>query len=63
MVMVEFVVDFTGAIKNVSVVEGVYPDLNIEAKRVISNMPHWIPGQKDGRNINVAMKMPIQFQL
>ena len=34
-----------------------------EAKRVIRNMPKWVPGEIGGRSIRARCRLPINFQL
>jgi protein TonB len=37
--------------------------LKTEAIRVISSLPNWAPGKKDGKFVNVQYVVPINFQL
>ncbi len=63
-VFVKFVVTKTGAIENVEVARGSeYEAFNTEATRVVSNMPNWTPGTKDGKPVSAEMTLPIQFVL
>ena len=34
-----------------------------EAKRLISEMPDWVPGRNNGKEVKVSMKMPVNFKL
>ena len=43
-----FVVDTDGSISDVKVVKSVDPTLDKEAKRIVQEMPKWIPGKQDG---------------
>lgn len=62
-VNVKFIITKTGEVTKVSVLSGVSPDLDSEAVRVISNMPPWNPGMKDGKPVNVEFDIPVPFQL
>ncbi len=63
-VYVKFVVSKSGAIKDVVIARGSEHDaFNDEAIRVISNMPDWSPGIKDGKAVSSEMTIPILFQL
>ncbi|MCO6501071.1 MAG: TonB family protein [Vicingus serpentipes] len=62
-VLVGFMVDAKGNIKEVKVVESVDELLDKEAVRVVENMPKWKPGEKDGKKVNVEMTLPISFKL
>lgn len=62
-VMLEFVVAHDGNVKSVEVAEGASASLNVEAVRVISEMPKWNPGQLEGHNVNVRLQMPVEFKL
>ncbi|MBI3134122.1 MAG: TonB family protein [Bacteroidetes bacterium] len=62
-VYISFVVESTGKISKCSVKRGVHTDLDNEALRVVSAMPDWIPGEKNGKPVNVEMVLPISFKL
>jgi TonB family protein len=62
-VFVQFVVDTEGKVGQIEVLKGVRDDLDAEAVRVISEMPDWAPGTKDGKNVSVQMVLPIAYQL
>ena len=34
-----------------------------EALRVVSSMPAWTPGKKDGKPVNVKYNIPISFRM
>ena len=52
-----------GSISNIEVVEGIDPDLDREAIRVLGLMPKWIPGENRGENVNVKCLLPIDFTI
>lgn len=62
-VVVHFVVKADGSIAGARVDKPVYPSLDAEAIRVISSMPAWTPGTKDGRPVGVEFSLPVQFKL
>ena len=62
-VFLSFVVEKDGSITNVKVERGISIDLDREAKRVVRNMPKWIPGESAGRAVRARCRLPINFQL
>lgn len=63
MVMVAFVIDKQGKITDVTVKKQVHELLDQEAVRVISGMPDWEPGKKDGKPVSVRFHLPLRFKL
>ncbi|MCQ2337039.1 MAG: energy transducer TonB [Paludibacteraceae bacterium] len=62
-VICQFDVMATGQIENIKVIRSVYKALDDESVRVISKMPHWTPGMKDGKTVNTRITLPIKFKL
>ena len=62
-VICRFIVRSTGEIDDIEVLRSVRIDLDSEAIRVIRNMPKWIPGKQDGKEVDVYYSIPIRFQL
>ncbi len=62
-VPVNFLVTSAGKIKNVNVLKPVNPLLDVEAVRVISSMPDWIPGSQAGKQVAVQMQVSVEFKL
>jgi len=62
-VIVQFVVNIDGTIIGAHVIQGVNPDLDAEAVRVVSKMPQWIPAKIDGEPIKVEYTLPVNFKL
>lgn len=63
-VMVQFVVDYEGNVKDAKVVS--VPKggrLEAEAIRVVNAMPKWKPGKQNGRAVSVYYTLPIWFRL
>ncbi len=67
MVVVQFVVRKDGSITDahniVSDKQTKNAELNMEALRVIRNMPKWTPGEKDGKKVDCEMVLPVKFKL
>ena len=62
-VFVQFVIDKTGKVIDVTVPRGVDKSLDKEAVRVVKSMPNWKPGMKDGVPVKVRYTIPINFKL
>ena len=62
-VIVEFLVKEDGGIADISVKQGINPELDAEAMRVVSIMPQWKPGEQRGKPVSVRYEMPIVFSL
>jgi len=62
-VIVQFIINSQGEVKNVVVVRGVDPVLDDEAVRVVSSSPKWEPGRQRGKPVNVLFTFPISFRL
>ena len=62
-VIVSFLVDKEGLIKDAQIEESVNPELDAEAIRVVSDMPRWTPGKQHGEPVDVKYSIPINFQL
>jgi TonB family protein len=63
-VVVSFVVNADGSIRDISTHNRTLGSgLEEEAIRIVKGMPHWQPGQQNGRPVAVEYNMPIQFVL
>ena len=62
-VILGFVIDSTGVVKNVSVLRSIEPACDKEAIRVVKLLPRWIPGKQDGKKVNVRYTLPVIFKL
>jgi TonB family protein len=60
-VFVQWIVDEKGLVTKVKIVRGVSQELDAEVFRIISSMPGWKPGIKDGRPVKVQYTLPVQF--
>jgi protein TonB len=61
-VFISFTVQADGSIADVQVLKGLGYGTDEEASRVVKNMPAWIPGQQNKRNVAVRYTIPITFQ-
>lgn len=62
-VYVGFVIETDGSITNVEILRSVHPSLDDEAMRVVSQMPPWIPGRQNQRDVRVKFTLPVSFVL
>ena len=62
-VIVLFIVEKNGSIKDTKVVRGIDPSLDNEALRVINAMPKWEPGKHKGETVSVKYTVPVAFKL
>ena len=59
----QFIIGTNGSITNAKVLRSVRPLLDVEALRVIRNMPNWIPGIQRGKRVRVSYTIPVGFRL
>ena len=62
-VLVDFIIDESGAVKDVTVSKGVSEELDAEAVRVVAASPKWKPGRFRGRKVATAMTIAVEFRL
>lgn len=62
-VVVEFVVDAKGKVRDVEIVKGVDEELDAQVVKVISASPKWKPAQIKGREVSVKISLPVEFRL
>lgn len=62
-VICTFYVEKDGSISDISVAKSVHPQLDAEAVRVLSLMPKWIPGKRNGELTKVKYTFPIILRL
>jgi TonB family protein len=62
-VIVRFLIDREGKVREVKVVRSAHELLDREAERIFSTLPQFQPAQKDGKNVAVQFYFPINFQL
>ena len=56
-------VDKNGTISEIKVVKSVDSSLDREAIRIVSRMPNWIPGKREGEPVRVKYTLPVNFRL
>ena len=62
-VIVRFVVNKDGSIDSCSVKRGIGGGCDEEAARVLSAMPPWQPGMRNGQPVRVSFSMPVKFAI
>ena len=62
-VIVQFIVDKTGQVRDAQVVRSVSEELDAEALRVCNLLPDFTPGRQDGKAVSVWFTLPISFKL
>jgi TonB family protein len=62
-VLVDFIIDESGNVRDVRVSRSIHTSLDDEAVRVISASPKWRPGRHRGKKVRVAVTMPVDFRL
>ena len=62
-VILRFVINKNGEVKDITVISGVDPLLDKEAIRVVASMPKWVAGKQNGKTVNVYYNLPVVFRL
>ena len=62
-VLVQYVIDHDGKVKQAKVLRGVSPELDQEALRLTNMIKGWKPGRQNGKPIRRVVTMPIKFSL
>ncbi len=62
-VLVDFVIDERGKVRDVKVIRGVSDALDAEAVRVISASPDWKPARVRGKKVKCEMSLYVDFKL
>jgi TonB family protein len=61
-VYVTFVISHEGKVTGAQVLRGKSELFDKEAIRILKIMPSWIPGSQNGKNVNVAYNLPVNFK-
>jgi len=61
--IVSFVVNEEGMVKDVKVVSGIDPELDMEAIRLVKSMPQWQPAIYKGKPIACMLVIPVDFAI
>ncbi len=62
-VIVQFVVDKDGSVKNPNIIRSVDKELDAEAIRLVKASPKWQPGRKKGEPVATIFTIPVVFRL
>jgi periplasmic protein TonB len=62
-VIVRFCVTSEGSVNRISVLNGVNPELDAEAVRIVGSLPAFKPGKQGGKPVSVWYMVPIDFSL
>jgi len=62
-VLVDFIIDEKGKVRDVRVRKGVDPQLDAEAKKVVEASPDWKPARKQGKKVRCGMSVYVEFRL
>lgn len=62
-VLVTFVINEKGEVKDVKVTRGVHETLDEEAVRVVAASPKWRPGRHRGKKVKTALTVAVEFKL
>lgn len=62
-VVVGFTVEKDGSITNINIKKSVSEWLDKEAKRIVSNMPHWLPAKSGEINVKSEQTVEVLFRL
>jgi protein TonB len=62
-VYVRFIVGRKGKISEIALLRGIGGGCDEEAMRVIREMPDWIPGKQNGKDVPVYFTLPVKFSL
>lgn len=63
VVIVSFIVEKDGKITNITILRNPGGGTADEAQRLVSAMPNWEPGLKNGQPVRVRMQLPVAFRL
>jgi TonB family protein len=61
-VIVSFNVSADGLVENIRIDKGYHPALDVEAKRVVSLSPEWVPAYKGGAQVSTPFAVPVIFE-
>lgn len=61
-IVVKYIVDSTGYISNVEIIQGLHPLLDEELIRVIKNSPRWRPARQNDKFVKATFTQPITIQ-
>lgn len=62
-IFVSFTVDQKGDVTDVKIVKGLGYGLDEETMRAIKNLPRFIPGKQNGREVSVSFTVPVTYKI
>ena len=62
-VIVSFVIQKNGSVKDINLERRLCNDCDDEAIRILQNMPDWEPGEKDSEKVDVKIYLPVEFKI
>ena len=62
-VLVDFVIDERGKVRDVKVLKGVHSSLDAEAVKVVAASPDWKPARVRGKKVKCEMSLYVEFRL
>lgn len=62
-VLISFVIQKDGKIKNINIERGLCPVCDDEVKRVFELMPTWEPGVLNSEKVDIKMYFPVVFKI
>jgi len=62
-VYISFFVEPDGRVTDIRILKGVSPLIDKEARRIVDQMPRWIPGVCNGHLVRSKMNLPLNFAL
>lgn len=62
-VIAKYMIETDGSIGDITILQGVYPDLDREVRRTIRSLKPWLPATKDGEPIRVGLVQPFSFSI
>lgn len=60
-VIVKFIIDETGMVKDAAIAKGIHPLLDNEALRIVRKLPRFIPAEYNGKTKSSYFSLPINF--
>lgn len=62
-VLIEFTIEADGSVTSPEIKMELFPALDEQALRIVSEMPRWSPALKDGRPVRCRYQMPMYYSL
>lgn len=62
-VILKFIVEKDGSLRDSAVIHSVHPMIDREALRLVGQMPKWNPGKRAGIPVRVRYCLPIKFKI